>query len=290
MVHLTNTSRSATFLLGTAMLMLFFFCAPMHAQTPTFKSTSSYRIANPNYSAQQLDPTTIGHQAYRSTIYTPFGNGTPSSNNPSGNSGSGDSGDPDDDVGIPGWADTPSEPLPIGDTLPLFLFAAAMIAIIAIRQRKQQLTTQTQSTNNNDTTQHMTTRKQTYQSLRQKLFLLLAFVCIAGQVSGQTVYKTILMPTKTPTNFPKGGYGYQGAYANNLFYAARYMGEKILYTISESTVTQNTVGHPTGYGTCCDDNGNLIVANTQAAIKVFTIYEGGILTDKTTITLLFICV
>ena len=93
------------------------------------------------------------------------------------------------------------------------------------------------------------------------------------------------MPIKTPTNFPKGGYGYQGAYANNLFYAARYMGEKILYTISESTVTQNTVGHPTGYGTCCDDNGNLIVANTQAEIKVFTIYEGGKLTDKTTIAL-----
>ena len=171
--------------------MLFFFCAPMHAQTPTFKSTSSYKIANPNYSAQQLDPTTIGHQTYRSTIYTPFGSGTPSSNNPSGNNGSGGgsggSGDPDDDVGIPGWADTPSEPLPIGDTAPLFLFAAAMIAIIWIRQRKQQrLTTQTQSTNNNNPTQHMTTRKQTYQSLRQKLFLLLAFVYFVGQVSAQT--------------------------------------------------------------------------------------------------------
>lgn len=192
MVHLTNTLRSATFLLGTAMLMLFFFCAPMHAQTPTFKSTSSYRIDNPNYSSQQLDPTTIGHQTYRSTIYTPFGSGTPSSNNPSGNSGSGGSGDPDDDVGIPGWADTPSEPLPVGDTAPLFLFAAAMIAINWIRQRKQQrLTTQTQSTiNNNDTTQHMTTRKQTYQSLCQKLFLLLAFVCVAGQVSAEkkTIY------------------------------------------------------------------------------------------------------
>lgn len=196
MVHLTNTSRSATFLLGTAMLMLFLFCAPMHAQTPTFKSTSSYRIANPNYSAQQLDPTTIGHQTYRSTIYTPFGSSTPSSNNPSGNSGSGGSGDPDDDVGIPGWADTPSEPLPIGDSTPLFGLAAAMIAIIWIRQRKQQrLTTQTQSTNNNNPTQHMTTRKQTYQSLRQKLFLLLAFVCIAGQVSGQQSRRLYFRPS-----------------------------------------------------------------------------------------------
>ena len=208
MVHLTNTSRSATFLLGTAMLMLFFFCAPMHAQTPTFKSTSSYKIANPNYSAQQLDPTTIGHQAYRSTIYTPFGSGTPSSNNPSGNSGSGGSGDPDDDVGIPGWADTPSEPLPIGDGMGiLLLMATMMVGAIFLKQRKQlsesisKSTTSTTNINNlrgnqlptalkkeNNTTQHMTTRKQTYQSLRQKLFLLLAFVCTAGQVSAKVVY------------------------------------------------------------------------------------------------------
>ena len=139
MVHLTNTSRSATFLLGTAMLMLFLFCAPMHAQTPTFKSTSSYRIANPNYSAQQLDPTTIGHQAYRSTIYTPFGSSTPSANNnPGGNNNSGSGTDDDDDIGIPGYADTPGEPLPIGDgTLFLLLIAAMMITIIAIKQRKQ---------------------------------------------------------------------------------------------------------------------------------------------------------
>ena len=286
MVDLTNTSRSAIFLLGTAMLMLFLFCAPMHAQTPTFKSTSSYKIANPNYSAQQLDPTTIGHETYRSTIYTPFGSGTPSSNNPSGNSGSGGSGDPNDDVGIPGWADTPSEPLPIGDTAPLFWLAAAMIALIFIKQCRKQLQTQSINTsNNNDNSDSMHTTRHISSNRLQKLFLLLAFVCFVGQVSGQTVYKTTKMSTKTPTNFPKGGYGYQGAYANNLFYAARYMGEKIIYSISENTVTQNTVGHTTGYGTCCDDNGNLIVANTQASIKVFTIYKGGNLTDKTTITL-----
>lgn len=208
MVHLTNTLRSATFLLGTAMLMLFFFCAPMHAQTPTFKSTSSYKIANPSNSAQQLDPTTIGHQAYRSTIYTPFGSSTPSSNNPSGNSGSGGSGDPDDDVGIPGWADTPSEPLPIGDGMGiLLLMATMMVGAIFLKQRKQlsesisKSTTSTTNINNlrgnqlptalkkENTITHMTTRKQTYQSFFQKLFLLLAFVCIAGQVSAdKTIY------------------------------------------------------------------------------------------------------
>ena len=296
MVHLTNTLRSATFLLGTAMLMLFFFCAPMHAQTPTFKSTSSYGIANPNYSSQQLDPTTIGHQTYRSTIYTPFGSGTPSSNNPSGNSGSGGSGDPDDDVGIPGWADTPSEPLPIGDTLPLFLFAAAMIAIIAIRQRKQhRLTTQTQSTNtNNNTTQHMTTRKQTYQSLRQKLFLLLAFVCIAGQVSGQNLntinyYKQELFNrsqanSNRPTNFPRkdaGNYtgSFQGAHANGAFYTYDRWIPGLVKITDSGTVSvaksyPNWVESKTEYatraGVCCDNAGNLIINPYYGKLVIFS--------------------
>ena len=172
------------------MLMLFFFCAPMHAQTPTFKSTSSYKIANPNYSAQQLDPTTIGHETYRSTIYTPFGNGTPSSNTPSGNNGSGGSGDPNDDVGIPGWADTPSEPLPIGDTAPLFWLAAAMIAIIAIRQRRKQFQTTTQTSNNhsNNDTNEMTLTQHTSKSLR-KLLMLALLLCVVGEASAdKTIY------------------------------------------------------------------------------------------------------
>lgn len=164
------------------MLMLFFFCAPMHAQTPTFKSTSSYRIANPNYSAQQLDPTTIGHETYRSTIYTPFGSSTPSSNNnPGGNNDSGSGNSDGEDVGSPDWGGTMSEPLPITDGTPfLLLIAATMITIIAIKQRKQKQLQSITTNNNNDTTPHMTTRKQTYQSFFQKLFLLLAFVCIAG--------------------------------------------------------------------------------------------------------------
>ena len=260
--------------------MLFFFCAPALAQSSQgFKSTSAYQI---NASVQSPNVTTQ-YSSYKSTIYSPFTENVPSSNGPSRIGGRRNTEDEDDDVGIPGWADTPSEPLPIGDTAPLFLFAAAMIAIIFIKQRRKQLKTQSINTSNNNET--MLNTRHISSNRLQKLFLLLAFVCFVGQVSGQTVYKTTKMSTKTPTNFPKGGYGYQGAYANNLFYAARYMGEKIIYSISENTVTQNTVGHTTGYGTCCDDNGNLIVANTQASIKVFTIYKGGKLTDKTTITL-----
>lgn len=186
------------------MLMLFLFCAPMHAQTPTFKSTSSYKIANPNYSAQQLDPTTIGHQTYRSTIYTPFGNGTPSSNNPSGNSGSGGSGDPNDDVGIPGWADTPSEPLPIGDSTPLFWLAAAMIAMIAIRQRRKQkqLSTQTSNNHSNNDTNEMTLTQHTSKSFRKFLMLAL-LLCIVGEASADGVPSKIYFRPST-TNFTKG--------------------------------------------------------------------------------------
>jgi hypothetical protein len=187
MVHLTNTSRSATFLIGIGILMLFFFCAPTLAQSSQgFKSTSACQI---NASVQSPNVTTQ-YSSYKSTIYSPFTEDVPSSNGPSRIGGRRNSGsDDDDDIGIPGWADTPSEPLPIGDTLPLFLFAAAMIAIIAIRQRKQKQLQSITTNNNNNTTQHMTTRKQTYQSFFQKLFLLLAFVCVAGQVSAdKTIY------------------------------------------------------------------------------------------------------
>ena len=194
MAHLLHKYHSSALFLGIGMLMLFSFCAPAYASdapaTPTFRSTSPFGIN------QTIQGATVNiNGIHQGTIYKPFSSDHPFAElDPS--SGSGGSSDPNDDVGIPGWADTPSEPLPIGDTLPLFLFAAAMIAIIAIRQRKQQrLTTQTQPTNNNDTTQHMTTRKQTYQSLRQKLFLLLAFVCVAGQVSGQQSRRLYFRPS-----------------------------------------------------------------------------------------------
>lgn len=171
------------------LLLLLFFCAPAYASdapaTPTFRSTSPFGIN------QTIQGTTVNINGIHSgTIYKPFSSDHPYADlNPGSGSGNGNN-DDDDDIGIGGWVDTPSEPLPIGDTLPLFLFATAMIAIISIKQRKQQrLTTQTQSTNKNDNTQHMTTRKQTYQSVFQKLFLLLAFVCIAGQVSAdKTIY------------------------------------------------------------------------------------------------------
>ena len=292
MAHLTNRLRSATFLLGTAMLMLFLFCAPMHAQTPTFKSTSSYRIANPNYSAQQLDPTTIGHQAYHSTIYTPFGSSTPSSNNnPGGNNDSG-SGTDDDDVGIPGWADTPSEPLPLGDSTPLFWLAAAMIAIIWIRQRRQQIKTQSTNTSNNNDTMHNT--RYISSNRLQKLFLLLVFVCFVGQVSGQNLntinyYKQELFNrsqanSNRPTNFPRkdaGNYtgSFQGAHANGAFYTYDRWIPGLVKITDSGTVSvaksyPNWVESKTGYdtraGVCCDNAGNLIINPYYGKLVIFS--------------------
>ena len=251
MVHLTNTSRSATFLIGIGILMLFFFCAPMHAQTPTFKSTSSYRITNPNYSAQQVDPNTFGTQTYQSTIYTPFSDATPSSGNPA-NSGSGGSGDPDDDVGIPGWADTPSEPLPIGDTAPLFLFAAAMIAIIFIKQRRKQIKTQSINTsNNNDNNDTMHTTRHISSNRLQKLFLLLAFVCFVGEASADKTDTALnkkqnaaAAATKTIYFRPStvcidGGYTYTGGSGSNIAWV-RYGSSSRRYFIVEKLSNSST--------------------------------------------------
>lgn len=139
MVHLTNTLRSATFLLGTAVLMLFFFCAPMHAQTPTFKSTSAYQInASVQTSAVNAD---AAYQPYRSTIYSPFTGDAPSSGGPSRiggrrNSGEDEEVEEDGEEIVPGNHDHPSDIMPIGDTIILYLFAGILALVIFWRQRK----------------------------------------------------------------------------------------------------------------------------------------------------------
>ena len=306
MEHLFYKLRFAAF--GVGMLMLFFLYTPAHADNtpiPTFRPTSPYnRIGSTiDISATKIDPNSIGHQTYHSTIYTPFGDGTPSSNNPAGSSGSGGSGDSDDDVGIPGWADTPSEPLPIGDTAPLFLFAAAMIAIIWIRQRRQQIKTQSTNTSNNNDTMHNT--RYISSNRLQKLFLLLVFVCFVGQTTAQTVYvKEIFQYSdkkgNLPTNFStllKGAYGYQGAYCHGTFYISDgYKGNgKKIYSITipaststKPTVQTNTRTHYTQWGTCADDYGNLIVnsSSSSQSVSQFQIYQNGDLsTTPKTVTL-----
>ncbi|MBQ2291075.1 MAG: InlB B-repeat-containing protein [Paludibacteraceae bacterium] len=238
------------------LLLLLFFCAPAYASdapaTPTFRSTSPFGI---NQTIKE--PATVNiNGIHQGTIYKPFSSDHPYADLNPGN-GSGGSSDPNDDVGIPGWADTPSEPLPMGDTAPLFLFAAAMIAIIWIRQRRKQLTTQSQSTNNNDNTQHMTTRKQTYQSFFQKLFLLLAFVCFVGQVSGQSKNDTTLnkkqnavtATTKTIYFRPStvcidGGYSFTGLDRNNDIAWVRRSSPRCYFIVEKTSGgKQNFHGH-----------------------------------------------
>lgn len=165
---------------GIVMLMIFVWAMPLLADfnLPTRLGTNNpNKIDNPNIEAERKN--NFEYKAYKSTIYDPFGNQTPSSGgggNPANNDGNGSG----EDVGIPDWGDTPSEPLPIADgTLFLLLIAATMITIIAIKQRKQKQLQSITTNNNNNPTQHMTTRKQTYQSLRQKLFLLLVFCSFA---------------------------------------------------------------------------------------------------------------
>ena len=160
------------------------------------------------------------YQPYRSTIYSPFTGDAPSSGGPSRIGGRRNSEDEDDDVGIPGWADTPSEPLPIGDSTPLFWLAAAMIAMIAIRQRRKQkqLSTQTSNNHSNNDTNEMTLTQHTSKSLRKFLMLAL-LLCVVGEVSAEQ--KTIYFrPSTVGIDGGKAGND-NGTSASNVAWAKR---------------------------------------------------------------------
>lgn len=277
--------------------MLFFFCAPTLAQSSQgFKSTSAYQInASVQTSAVNAD---AAYQPYRSTIYSPFTGDAPSSGGPSRIGGRRNTEDEDDDVGIPGWADTPSEPLPIGDTAPLFLFAAAMIAIIFIKQRRQQIKTQSINTSNNNET--MLTTRHISSNRLQKFFLLLAFVCFVGQVSGQTFYvrqlfKKAESTNNRPTNFPEGydkdkhtssknnpyKNAQQATYINGAFYTSDPVSlgsGKIVKITKEGTVSEFATGVTNlRMGICRDDAGNLIVNTSESNTHplTLTVYPAG---------------
>ena len=316
MAHLLHKYHSSALFLGVGMLMLFSFCAPAFASdapvNPTFRSTSPFGIN------QTIQGATINNNGiHQGTIYKPFSSDHPYADlNPGSGSGggSGNGNDDDDNVGIGGWTDTPSEPLPIGDGIGiLLLMATMMVGAIFLKQRKQlsesisKSTTSTTNINNlrgnqlptalkkeNNTTQHMTTRKQTYQSLRQKLFLLLAFVCFVGQVSGQDLntinyYKRELFNrsqanSNRPTNFPRkdaGNYtgSFQGAHANGAFYTYdRWIPGLVKITdggtVSVAKSYPNWVKSQTGYdtraGVCCDNAGNLIINPYYGKLVIFS--------------------
>ena len=184
-----------------SLLTLLVVCVPTIATTNGFHSTSPYT----NLSSRVQQPAV--HQPYRSTIYQPFSDVVPSTANSTGSDPSSDIGSRRNaNIGIPSWGGTMSEPLPIGDTVPRILFAATMIAIIFIKQRRKQPQTQSINTSNKDSmnnTHHISSNR------LHKFFLLLAFVCFVGQVSGQTFYvrqlfKKAESTNNRPTNFPEG--------------------------------------------------------------------------------------
>ena len=307
MAHLLHKYHSSALFLGIGILMLFSFCAPAYASdapaNPTFRSTSPFGIN------QTIQGATVNiNGIHQGTIYKPFSSDHPYADLNPGNGSGGSNNDDDDDIGIPGWADTPSEPLPIGDGIGiLLLMATMMVGAIFLKQRKQlsesisKSTTSTTNINNlrgnqlptalkkeNNTTQHMTTRKQTYQSFFQKLFLLLAFVCFVGQVSGQTYYKRELFnrsQTKSnrPTNFPdktaKYTGAFQGAHVNGAFYTYDRWTPGLVKITDAGVVSlpksyPNWVESKTGYstrtGTCCDDAGNLIINPYYGKLVIFS--------------------
>ena len=301
MQHLSYTSRSSIFRFGIGMLVLFFFCAPVHANYIPFQSTSNRPVISQPISNSingSSNSNIVGeYKPYHPNVYVPFGDETPSSGNPLNNNGSGGSGDPNDDVGIPGWADTPSEPLPIGDTAPLFLFAAAMIAMIAIRQRRKQkqLCTQTSNNHSNNDTNDMTLTQHTRKSFR-KLLMLALLLCVVGEVSADTYYQRELFNYSAkkgnlPSNFPskktsKYIHAKQAAYINGAFYS--YDGNtpglvKITNTGNVSLVSNSDYNETTNNnrtGTCRDDAGNLIINPCYSRLYIFT---GADLTKKTVI-------
>ena len=143
MVHLTNTSRFATFLIGIGILMLFFFCAPTLAQSSQgFKSTSAYQInASVQTSAVNAD---AAYQPYRSTIYSPFTGDAPSSGGPSRIGGRRNSGwdeeveEDGEDVEVSDDVEHPSDIMPLGDTTVLYLLSGILAICIFIKNRRKQ--------------------------------------------------------------------------------------------------------------------------------------------------------
>ena len=230
--------------------MFLFFCAPALAQSSQgFKSTSAYQI-NASVQASAVNAE-AAYQPYRSTIYQPFSESAPTNNNPSDGS-SGVNGRRNANVGIPSWGGTMSEPLPIGDSTPLFWLAAAMIAMIAIRQRRKQkqLTTQTSNNHSNNDTNEMTLTQHTSKSFR-KLLMLALLLCIVGEASADKTDTALnkkqnaaAAATKTIYFRPStvcidGGYTYTGGSGSNIAWV-RYGSSSRRYFIVEKLSNSST--------------------------------------------------
>ena len=280
-----KTDIRFSLLFSITLLILSVWILPIFANSPAFRSTSSYRVEEPH--AKTNVGTQMQYEVYRSTTYTPFSSESPSMSSGTTNApSSGMGGRKNAVIGIPGWGDTMSEPLPIADgTLFLLLLAAMTIATITIKQHKQKQSTTMKQTKHKD---HL---------FFQKLFTLLVFFCFVGQASGQTLYKEQLFnKSKTAgglnTNFPSKGGSYngafQGAYTNGVFYTYDKWKTGLVKISEASTPTlvsnsdYNTTSYNDRTGTCCDDAGNLIINPCYS--KLIIIPNGDLNQTKKTLT------
>ena len=272
-----KTDIRFSLLFSITLLILSVWILPIFANSPAFRSTSSYRVEESH--TKKDASTQMQYEAYRSTTYTPFSSESPSMSSGTTNApSSGMGGRKNAVIGIPGWGDTPSEPLPIADgTLFLLLVAVIATTTIAIKQHKQK-----QSTT-------MTTRKLTYSSFFQKLFLLIFFCSLVGQTTAQTLYKKEIfnrseVKGNRPTNFPRkdaGSYkgSFQGAHVNGAFYTYdRWIpglvkitdGGTVSTAKSYTNWTESKTGYATRAGVCCDAAGNLIINPYYGKLVVFS--------------------
>ena len=115
---------------SAVLMFLFFFAIQVGAQD--FSSTSAYR-AQRDMQPQMVQSS--GYQTYQSTIYEPFSNEMPSSNNLNGSPGitnrKNDFGKPENEN--PGTA--PSEN-PIGEPWIMLAFAAMAAVVITLRKKQ----------------------------------------------------------------------------------------------------------------------------------------------------------
>jgi hypothetical protein len=119
------------------LLLVMFACICSHARAQKLQSTSLYLYDRSQIPVQQADisnrTSTTQHQSYKSTIYKPFSNSSPTSQG-SSNGGS--------DDGMRGRQNSfikPNDPgpkSPVGEPWILLAFAAMAASVVYLRQRK----------------------------------------------------------------------------------------------------------------------------------------------------------
>ena len=125
-------------------LLFMFMCAGAHVRAQKIQSTSLYLYDRSQIPVQQADisnrTSTTQHQSYKSTIYKPFSNSSPSTQGSGSNTNS-SSGTTEEDDGWGGSDGNAGEyndnwQSPVGEPWILLAFAAMAASVVYLRQRK----------------------------------------------------------------------------------------------------------------------------------------------------------